>query len=307
MSDLCVVGSVNIDLTFHTTRLPLPGETLTGRSFHFGFGGKGGNQAVQAARLGARVKLVACIGRDAFVEQTLKHYREEGIDTSHLRIDEAGHSGVAAIVVDDSAQNCILVVPGANAALSTADVRRAAEAIASSALLLCQLEVPIETTLHAFRVARAAGVRTVLNPAPAAAVPDELLRLTDLCIPNETEMHILSGRPVTTLEEAEAAAQVLRTRGPGTVIVTLGSRGALLVNATTTLHVAPPRVNAVDTSGAGDSFIGALAASWAERLSLEEAMRRASMIAALSVTRVGTQSAFPRKAEVDRFAHQERD
>jgi ribokinase len=296
---LYVVGSANIDLTFRTARLPHPGETLTGRTFQLGFGGKGANQAVMAARMGARVGLVARVGRDAFAEQTLAHYRAEGIDTTHVGVDETQSSGVAAILVDDEAHNCILVVPGANHALTPADVRRAAPGIESAAAVLCQLEVPVETTLEAFRIARAAGVRTILNPAPAAPLPEELLRLSDLCVPNETEIEFLTGRSAATLTQAEAAALSLQARGAKDVIVTLGARGALIVDGPTPVHISPPLVHAVDTSGAGDAFIGALAVFLAEGAPLPEAVRKANVAAALSVTRAGTQSSFPRRAEVD--------
>jgi ribokinase len=300
---LCVVGSANIDLTFRTSRLPRPGETLTGHAFHLGFGGKGANQAVMAARLGARVSLVAKLGRDAFAEQTRRHFQDEGLDITHVSVDERNSSGTAAIIVDDDARNCILVVPGANHGLTPGDVERAASVIESSAFVLCQLEVPVETTCAAFRIARAARVGTILNPAPAAPLPDELLGLTDLCVPNETEIELLTGQHVASLEEAASAAQVLRKRGVKTVIVTLGSRGALLVDGAVSLPVSACQVSAVDTSGAGDAFIGALAVFLAEGVPWAEAVQRANAAAALSVTRSGTQSSFPKRAEVEAFLH----
>ncbi len=219
---VCVVGSSNIDLTFRTSRLPRPGETLAGQSFQLGFGGKGANQAVMAARLGARLTMISRVGQDVFGEQIARNYREHGINTTHVLRDTGRPTGVASIVVDDAAQNCILLVPGANLGLSPADVRAAASEIGESGVLLCQLEVPLETTLEAFRAARAAGVRTILNPAPAVPLPDELLQLTDLCIPNETEAELLTEHRVTTPHEAETAARALQDRGPGTVLVTLG-------------------------------------------------------------------------------------
>jgi ribokinase len=296
MARVCVVGSSNIDLTFRAARLPRPGETLPGRGFQLGFGGKGANQAVMAARLGAQVRMVSRVGRDVFGEQTLAHYRAEGIDASHVRADAERPTGIASIVVDDEARNCILVVAGANGALSIEDVRAAAEAIRTADVLLCQLEVPIETTGEALRLARAAGVRTVLNPAPALPLSDELLSLADLCVPNETEVEVLTG-----LAEPEAAARALRRRGPGTVIVTLGRLGALVVDAQTAQHVPGTEVEAVDTTGAGDAFIGALAVALAEGRPLAEAVRRANVLAALSVTRPGTQTSFPRRDEAEAF------
>jgi ribokinase len=301
MARVCVVGSSNIDLTFSAARLPRPGETLPGHGFQLGFGGKGANQAVMAARLGAQAIMVSRVGRDVFGEQTLAHYRAEGIDTTYVRTDAERPTGVASIVVDDEARNCILVVAGANGALSPDDVRAAAEAIRSADVLLCQLEVPVETTAEALRLARAAGVRTALNPAPALPLPDELLALVDLCVPNETEVEALTGRPAGTLPEAEAAALALLRRGPGTVIVTLGQRGALVVEAQAATHVPGAEVEAVDTTGAGDAFIGALAVALAEGAALIEAVRRANALAALSVTRPGTQTSFPRREEAQAF------
>jgi ribokinase len=297
---ICVVGSSNIDLTFRTARLPRPGETLAGQSFQLGFGGKGANQAVMAARLGAQVTMVSRVGRDVFGEQTIHNYQQHGIDTSHVRRDTEQPTGTAGIVVEDSGQNCILLVPGANATLSPEDVRAAAEILGHGGILLCQLEVPVETTLEAFRVARAAGVRTLLNPAPAAALPDELLRLTDLCIPNETEAEMLTGQRVTSPEEARAAAEMLRQSGAGAVLVTLGAQGIVVVDESWE-HIPATPVRAADASGAGDAFIGSLAVFLLEGLSLRQAAQRAQQAAALSVTRHGTQASFPTRSEIEAF------
>jgi ribokinase len=301
---VCVVGSSNLDLTFRTSRLPRPGETFTGRDFHTDFGGKGANQAVSAARLGAAVSFVGKLGRDAFGEQIRDHLRQEGIDTAHVLSDDSRPTGVACILVDDDAHNCIVVVPGANHGLTPADVRGAGDAIRSARVLLCQLEVPLETALEAFRIAVAAGVRTVLNPAPAQPLPEELLRLTDLCVPNESEAEALTGHPASTLEEAIAAARLLLARGPRDVIVTLGALGAVLVNAQMAEPLPPYRVDAVDSTGAGDAFLGALAVHLAEGVELRTAARRAGAAAALSVTRRGAQSSFPTRAEVEAFERQ---
>lgn len=296
---VCVVGSSNIDLTFRTTRLPRAGETLAGQAFQLGFGGKGANQAVMAARLGAAVTMVTRVGSDVFGEQTVRNYQEHGIDITHVRRDAERPTGVASIVVDEAGQNCILLVSGANAGLSPEDVRAAAGAIGAAGVLLAQLEVPMETTLEAFRAARAAGVRTILNPAPAVPLPDELLRLADLCIPNETEAEQLTGQPVTTPVEAERAARAIQARGAGTVLVTLGPRGVLFTEGQTVEHVPAMDVRAVDASGAGDAFIGSLAVFLVEGRPLREAVRRANLAAALSVTRPGTQASFPTRAEVE--------
>jgi ribokinase len=276
-----------------------------GSSFHLGYGGKGANQAVMAAKLGAQVSMVNKVGRDFFGEGTLKNYGEQGIDTTHVMFDESRFSGVAPIFVDANAQNFIVIVPGANLGLSPADVRKAEQAILAADILICQLEIPVETSLEAFRIAKRGDVRTVLNPAPAAPIPEELLQLTDICAPNETETELLTGLPVGTLGEAEAAARNLLSRGTQTVILTLGERGALLVDRDTVENLPAVKVRAVDPTGAGDAFIGSLAVFLGEGLAMGEAVRRANAVAALSVTRIGTQVSFPNRAEADEFLKQQ--
>jgi ribokinase len=298
---ICVVGSSNIDLTFRTHRLPAPGETLPGHSVALGYGGKGANQAVMAARLGAHVTLVARVGRDVFGDGMFRTLIEQGIDTAHVTQDALLPSGTAAILVDDLAQNSIIVVPGANGVLSPADVERASGAITGASVLLCQLEVPIAATLAAFRIARAAKVRTILNPAPAQELSAELLQLADLCVPNETELTTLTGQPTSRESEVAEAAQLLKRRGPRAVLTTLGGRGALLVEEVGQEWIAPLSVRAVDPTGAGDAFIGALAVFLAEGRTLREAARRANAAAALSVTKPGAQASFPTRADVEQF------
>lgn len=303
---ICVVGSSNIDLISQVPRLPKLGETLVGHRFQMGYGGKGANQAVMAAKLGARVSMVTKVGRDVFGEGTLKNYREQGIDTTHVLFDDTRFSGVAPIFVDDRAQNFIVIVPGANLGLSPADAQAAREVILAADILICQLEVPVETTLEAFRIAKRGNVRTILNPAPAAEIPDELLALADICAPNETETELLTGLPVSTVAEAKVAARKLLARGAKTVIVTLGERGALVVNPETVENLPAIPVNAVDPTGAGDAFIGSLAVFLGEGLAFADAVRRANAVAALSVTRVGTQVSFPLRHEADEFLRQKK-
>jgi ribokinase len=300
-SRICVVGSSNIDLISRAPRLPKLGETLVGNSFHMGYGGKGANQAVMAAKLGAPVTMVTRLGRDVFGEGTLRNYREQGVDTAHVLFDETLFSGVAPIFVDDNARNFIVIVPGANMGLLPAHVQAAGEAILSASLLVCQLEIPTETALEAFRIAKSGNVRTILNPAPAAPLPDELLRLSDICAPNETETELLTGMPVNTLEQAAAAARALLRRGPRIVILTLGERGALLVDENTAEHIPAIPVKAVDPTGAGDAFIGSLAVFLGEGAPMRDAVLRANTVAAMSVTRIGTQVSFPKRAEADAF------
>jgi ribokinase len=301
---ICVVGSSMIDLISKVPRLPKLGETLVGRSFHLGYGGKGANQAVMAAKLGAQVTMVNKVGRDVFGEGTLKNYQEQGIDTTHVMFDESRFSGVAPIFVDDNAQNFVVIVPGANSGLSPADVQNARQVILDSDILICQLEIPMETTLEALRVAKSGNVRTILNPAPAAPIPDELLQLADIFAPNETETELLTDLPVGTLAEAEAAARKLLSRGTKTVILTLGERGALLVHQDAVENIPAVKVDAVDPTGAGDAFVGSLAVYLGEGLPLRDAIRRANAVAALSVTRIGTQVSFPKRAEADDFIKQ---
>ncbi len=305
-ANICVVGSSNIDLVSQVPRLPVMGETIIGHSFHLGYGGKGANQAVMAAKLGAQVTMVTKLGRDVFGDGTLKNYRDQGIATTHVLFDDVLFSGVAPIFVNDNAQNFIVIVPGANMSLSPADVHTAEAAILAADWLVCQLEVPLETTLEAFRVAKSGSVRTILNPAPAGALPDELLRLADICAPNETETELLTGLPVGTIAEAEQAAQALLARGPKIVILTLGERGGLVVDGNGVEHIPAIRVDAIDSTGAGDAFIGSLAVFLGEGLAMAEAVRSANAVAALSVTKIGTQTSFPVRAEVDRFISAQR-
>jgi ribokinase len=297
-----MVGSSNIDLVARTPRLPAPGETIVGTKFQMGYGGKGANQAVMAARLGAQVAVVTKVGRDVFGEDTLKNYHTQGIDTTYVMFDETQSSGVAPIWVDErTGQNAIIIVPGANNGLSPADVRSASSAIRSAAVLICQLEIPMETTLEAFRVAKenSGTTLTILNPAPAAQLPEEIYGLTDILAPNESETALLTGLSVDTLENVTAAAQALRKRGPKTIIITMGERGALLVEGDEAPQFVPAqKVQAVDSTGAGDSFIGSLAYFLAYKRPLRVAVERACAIATKSVLKTGTQTSFPMRDEV---------
>jgi ribokinase len=295
---ITVVESANIDLTFRAARLPRPGETVFGTGYCQGFGGKGANQAVAAARLGTRVAFVGRVGADDFGRATRDQLAREGIDVSHLLADPVRPTGTAAILVDDAGENAIVGVPGANLGLTSDDIRAAAELLRTGAILMAPCETMIETILEAFRIAHPAGPLCVLNPAPARDLPVELLPLVDVCVPNETELRTLTDRPTGSLEEVAAAAGVLRARGIGTVIVTLGPRGALVVGAGPPAHVPGLPVAAVDTSGAGDAFCGALAACLAGGKTLIDAAHFANTVAAGSVLRRGTQASFPRRDEL---------
>jgi len=265
-----------------------------------GFGGKGANQAVMAAKLGADVTMVSKLGRDIFGENTLNNFKALGIDTRHVHFTDKAFSGVAPIAVDPEGHNAIIIVTGANDLLSTEEIEAARPAIASSKILICQLEIPLEITLHALRIAREEGVKSIFNPAPARPdLPEELYRLSDIFCPNESETETLTDMPVGTLEEAEMAARVLMDRGAGTVILTLGEQGSLLVTSDSVEHVPVKPVKAVDTTGAGDSFVGSLAYFLAREKPLAEAMRRASTIAGISVMSSGTQTSFPEAKDLD--------
>ena len=296
---ICVVGSSMIDQIARAPRLPGPGETLVGTGYSLGFGGKGSNQAVMAARLGAAVSMVVKLGRDVFGEDTLKNYRAQNINTDFVFFDERLSSGVAPIWVDETTgQNQIIVVPGANLALTPSEVRRAEAVIVQSAVVVCQNEIPTECSLEAFRLAKRAGVRTLFNPAPASAIPDELLRLSDILVPNETEAALLTGIATDTDEGAARAAKALRERGVCAVIVTLGSRGALVLDEAGTHRVDAEVVQAVDSTGAGDAFVGSLAYFLGTGVSLREGVEKACRVATRSVLRHGTQSSFPDAAEI---------
>ncbi len=297
---ICVVGASNMDLISYAPRLPKLGETLTGTRFQTGFGGKGANQAVMAAKLGAAVAMITKLGEDSFGHDILKNYQTLGFDTRYISFTNATSTGVAPIWVDGATgNNAIIVVPGASELLTPQDVEAARDAIISAQIVVCQWEVPLETTLAALRIGRAAGVMTIFNPAPARdQLPPEAYQLSDIFCPNESETELLTGQPVTTLAEAEAAAQILLGRGAGRVVLTLGERGSLLVSAAEVKHEAAPQVKAIDTTGAGDAFVGSLSYFLALGIPLLVAMQRANQIAALSVQRPGTQSSFPSAAEL---------
>jgi ribokinase len=297
--NITVVGACNIDLVSYVPRLPAAGETLHGSRFHMGFGGKGANQAVMAAKLGAQVTMITKLGSDVFGENTLKNFESLGISTKHVHFTEQAFSGVAPIAVDSSGQNSIIIVTGANDLLTPEDVAAAQPEIAAADVLVCQLEIPIEPNLAALRLARAAGVTTIFNPAPAKPeLPEEVYRLSSVFCPNETETQLLTGRAIRSLEDAESAARVLLSRGPDSVILTLGDRGSMVVTQDQARHIPAKAVKALDSTGAGDAYVGSLAYLLGLGLPLLDAAQRAGSIASLSVLKSGTQSSFPSREEV---------
>ncbi len=296
---IAVIGSANTDLITFAERFPRPGETLFGQNFDLGFGGKGANQAVAARLCGAEVLMVAKVGNDLFGEATVRNFNTFGVNTSHVKIIDAAPTGVAPIFVEPGGQNRIIVVKGANEKLTPADVDAAAADLRTVSTIILQFEIPLDTVYHTIRFARAHNLRCIVNPAPA--VPASLTELTgaDYFIPNETEAELITGLPVQTMEQAAACAEALLHKGFRRVVITLGARGALLADSNGKVHIPPFAVTALDTTGAGDAFIGSLAVFLAEGLPENEAIARASLFAALSTTRVGTQKSFPKRAELE--------
>jgi ribokinase len=298
---ILVVGSSNTDMIVRLHRLPGPGETVIGGKFATAPGGKGANQAVGAARAGGRVAFVARLGSDALGDAALASLERDGIDVTHVSRDRSAPSGVAFICVADGGENLIAVASGANDLLRAADVRRAARAFRGVDVVLVQLETPLPAVAAAVALAAKARVRVILNPAPARALPDRLLRRVAILTPNEHEAELLTGIRVADAKSAARAARALRRRGVATVIVTLGRRGVFVADGQVEHLVPGFRVEAVDTTAAGDIFNGALAVALGEGEGLFEAVRFAQAAAAISVTRAGAQPSAPRRREIERL------
>ncbi|HYK37686.1 ribokinase [Alloacidobacterium sp.] len=297
---ITILGSFVADVAFRTPAMPRWGETLLGSVFRLGPGGKGSNQAVAAARLGGTVRFVSKLGRDTFGDMARELYRDEGVETSCLfATDES--TGAAAIIIDEkSGENGIIIVPGACFHLTDEELAQASPLIAASTAFLAQLEQDISVVQRGLEYAHKAGVATILNPAPAAKLPDAIYPLCDYLTPNESEATALTGIPVGNLAEASQAADALLARGVRNVVVTLGANGALLKNHQTMKHI--PAVDAgpvVETTGAGDAFNGGFAVGLAEGMSAEDAVAFGCAAAGISVTRSGTAPSMPRRAEVD--------
>jgi ribokinase len=302
LSHIVVVGSVNTDMVIKGRRLPGPGETVTGGRFVLAAGGKGANQAVAAARLGAEVTLVAKVGSDLFGDQAIDNFRREGILTDCILRDSENSTGVALILVDDAGENLISVAAGANGALTPAEIDRAADRIRSADVVMLQLEIPMDTVCRAAQIAAEAGVPVVLDPAPAAPLSEELLRHVAYLTPNETEAERLTGISVSDEASARRAAEQLLKTGVRHVLVTLGANGVLLADLKRVVHIPSVPVKAVDTTAAGDAFNGGLAWALGQGVALEEAVRKACLVGALSATKLGAQPSLPSKEEFDRFA-----
>ncbi len=294
-----VLGSINMDLVVMAPRLPVPGETIAGDDFGMTPGGKGANQAVAAARLGAEVRMVGRVGEDAFGPMLLRGLESYGVDVSRVAADPDGPSGTAIILLDADGENRIVAVYGANMRCDDAQVRETQSALDGADCLLLQLEVPLEVSLAAARVARQKGVPVVLDPAPASPLPDEAYALVNVLTPNQTEAAALVGHPVDDISQGRSAAVELSGRGVETAIVKLGERGAVYVSGDSSDHVPAFDVEAVDTVAAGDAFGGALGVALAEGRDLAAAIRFAAAAGAVAVTRPGAQTAMPSLDEVE--------
>ena len=306
MPDILVVGSLNADLVVRAPRFPQPGETISGEDLKVIPGGKGANQAVAAVRLGASVSMLGRVGKDNFGDFLLENLKSNNVDTQLVQRDDSS-TGTAIIVVDGNGQNSIVLSAGANGKVSVSDVDHASFSTPSTrsgrrfSLLLLQLEIPTPTVLSAVKRAKENGVRVLLNPAPAKDLPDELIALADFLIPNETELSLLTNQTVNNVPSAEIAAKTMLERGAQTVIVTLGSEGALIVTATQVTHVDAFKVDVLDTTAAGDAFIGGFATALLQNRPLEDAVRYGCACGALATTKFGAQPSLPTKEEVERF------
>jgi ribokinase len=298
-SSIVVVGSSNTDMVIQADHLPVPGETILGGTFFMTQGGKGANQAVAAARLNGQVTFIAKTGTDIFGRQSVQAYEKDGVDTRYISSDENSPSGVALITVDSNGENCIAVAPGANGTLSVEDINHAQDVVENAAIILMQLEIPLKVVQHVANVAETKGVRLVLNPAPACALPDDLLKKISIITPNEKEAEMLTGVKISGLDSAKEAAKMLAAKGIETVIITMGSEGALIFEGDAFEVVPAIKVKAIDTTAAGDVFNGALAVAISEGKAITDAVEFANAAAAISVTRLGAQASAPNRDEVE--------
>lgn len=289
---IAVVGSANVDLTTFTDEFPRPGETIFGRSFDLGFGGKGANQAVAARLCGADVFMVARVGNDLFGPATIENFGKLGIHFDHVKLIDGVSSGVAPIFVDKSGQNRIIVVKGANDRLMPADVDAAAPILEQADCIVLQFEIPLDTVFYAVEFAHARGIKCILNPAPGQQVDLKRMSHLDYFVPNETEAETITGLPVKNLDDAKRCAERLLGAGIKRVLITLGANGTLLAGHDGLEHVPAFKVSAVDSTGAGDAFIGSFATFLGEGEDEREAVSRANLYAGLSTTKVGTQKSF---------------
>ncbi|MGE5072292.1 MAG: ribokinase [Anaerolineae bacterium] len=299
MADIVVIGSLNADLVVRSPRFPAPGETIQGEDLATIPGGKGANQAVAAARLGADVAMIGCVGADGFGTMLIENLNQNKVDARHVFRDGSAATGTAIIVVDSDGQNSIVISPGANGRIAATDIEPAA--LTGARLLLLQLEIPLDTVAHAARLARQQGIKVLLNPAPARELPDELLQCVDYLIPNETELAMLTGARSGERSSLEKAAHSLLRRGARNVVVTLGENGALMSTRLGRKYIPSYKVRPVDTTAAGDAFIGGLAYALLHRKPLKDAVKYGCACGALATTRFGAQPSLPTADEVKLF------
>lgn len=303
MKKICVIGSLNMDLVVNVDEMPKKGQTLIGSAFKEVPGGKGANQAVAMARLGADIRMIGKVGKDSFGETLINQLKNDKVNTKYIHREDCA-SGVAMITVDKNAENSIVVAPGANFKVLEKDIDKCIEAIDESDIVVLQLETPINTIKYALQKSKELGKYTILNPAPAVKLEDSIIENVDLLTPNETELEILSGVKIENEDDIKKAADVLIEKGVKELIVTLGSKGSLYINKDNTKLKKSYKVEAIDTTAAGDSYTGALAVAFAQDKNIDEAMDFASKVGALAVTKEGAQSSLPTMEDVNNFRGQ---
>ena len=300
MKNICVIGSLNMDLVVNVDTMPKPGQTIIGSNFKEVPGGKGANQAVAMARLNGNVSMIGKVGEDGFGQTLINSLKNDKVDTTYIQTAN-GATGVALITVDKNAQNSIVVSPGANFEVKEDDIDNNIEAIKNSDIVVLQLETPLDTIKYALNKAKELNKYTILNPAPAVKLDDEIIKNVDLLTPNETELEIISGVSIESEEDIQKAAQIMIEKGVKELIVTLGSKGSLYINKEKSMFKKAYKVQAVDTTAAGDSYTGALAVALSQDKGMEEAMDFASKVGALSVLKEGAQSSLPTLEDVENF------
>lgn len=307
MVDLIVVGSLNMDLVVRTPRFPQPGETIQGQDLATYPGGKGANQAVAAAKHGLEVAMIGKVGQDTFGDTLLETLPSKKVDTTHITTDPQASTGTAVITVNQKGQNSIVLSAGANARLTPADIDRAGELFEHAAMFLVQFEIPSHTVAHAVEKAHKAGLQVLVNPAPGREIDRRMMGNIDILIPNESELSLLSGQQVRDLPSAEEAGRRLQEMGIPTMIITLGHQGCLVLTESTSVHLAPPQVEVVDTTAAGDSFIGGFAAALRKDFTLQDAAAFANCAGALATTKPGAQPSLPTFEEVQTLYQETRN
>ena len=300
MKNICVIGSLNMDLVVNVDKMPKPGQTIIGSNFKEVPGGKGANQAVAMARLNGNVSMIGKVGEDGFGQTLINSLKNDKVDTTYIKTTK-GATGVALITVDNNAQNSIVVSPGANFEVKEEDIDNNIEAIKNSDIVVLQLETPLNTIKYALKKSKELNKYTILNPAPALKLDDEIIKNVDLLTPNETELEIISGVNIETEEDIQKAAQIMIEKGVKELIVTLGSKGSLYINKEKSIFKKAYKVQAVDTTAAGDSYTAALAVALSKDKNIEEAMDFASKVGALSVLKEGAQSSLPTLEDVENF------